>query len=1510
MKTYKKILCVLLSLALALSVVALSACGNDKGGQSGSQTSSDTSVSESQVISDSGSTADSSSESVSESGQSSSAEEEQSSSSEEEQSSSSEEEQSSSSGEGGQEEASVTFTFTADASKLHTDAQLAYLADGYDQVAKYADGQSEKSKPLPAVITWSASEELADCKLLLAEDEDFGEYAEIAVEGEEISIYNLKVGTTYYFKLTATFDGEEVESEVQSFTTDAATPRFIDCDGVTNMRDLGGYTVADGKVRQGLIYRSGRLNQSDTNVVSANITEEGIATMRALGIRTEIDLRDTVYWDAANHMNEVGGLTDTSVIGEDINYYQCPININAGLTKSVNYASVRRAFEYFADETNYPIVYHCTIGTDRTGYISYLLNGLLGVSKEDLLRDYLFSNFGQINATRSIASIENLYVNMLDAEEGETLSEKIENYLVGTIGVSRATIKKIKAILIDGYPSVEENFVELESATALYEGEIAAWEDEIKVTSSGVVGAFILDGFEVDQGEAFMLTINVEQLNAEDVGFVVGTLGEGNANHVMFDWRVKNDLNDIYIWRNSPYGWTGFADNAYPCGVARTPVMLRLVYKEGYYYLFVNDKQVLEISEDKTFAWSESKIKDLIGSEGKIKLGLTASYGTVRFGNATLTTDADKISAFVPDEPGDPTVRPRLTTSNPKYSTSGENVSKEIANDVLTLKGAYYMRRAAVDNGSDFMVQMTFTAVSGAEYIFLLSDDLDNGRGRITFKNNKFNMYNYTSGTYKGVEWHWYDAIEARSNTAEALEDGKEYTLTLVHKNGKYVVFINGAQAVAFAETEELVSYGSKSDPVKHVTDIIGGGEKVYLGIGSVGKATTVTYWGYSTDADRINEFMPDEVIDPTVRPALTTSNPKYSTSGENKNKTIENDVLTLQGAYYMDGAVVDNGSDFMVQMTFTAVGGTEYIFLLTDDLESGRGRITFRSDNKFCIYNYTSGTYNGVAWDWYDCIEERANSAGALEAGKEYTLTLVHKNGKYVVFINGVQAVEFAETEELTMWGGKSDPVKHVTDIVGNGEKVYLGIGSVKKETVVTYWGYSTDAEKIAEFIPDEVDDPTVRPELTTSNPKYSTSGENKNKTIENDVLTLQGAYYMDGAVVDNGSDFMVQMTFTAVGGTEYIFLLTDDLESGRGRITFRSDNKFCIYNYTSGTYKDVAWNWYDAIEERANSASALTAGSEYTLTLVHKGGKYVVFINGVQAVVFDESEELTMWGSKSDPVKHVTDIVGNGEKVYLGIGALKETTVTYWGYSTDAEKIAEFIPDEVDDPTVRPELTTSNPKYSTSGENKNKTIENDVLTLQGAYYMDGAVVDNGSDFMVQMTFTAVGGTEYIFLLTDDLESGRGRITLKKDSGVYKFNFFNYTSGTYKDVAWNWYDSIERRTNNADDIEDGNVYTLTLVHKNGKYVVFINGVQAVVFTETEKLQSGSTMTVADLVGDGEKVYLGIGALKETIVTYWGYSTDAEKIAAFIPDEAQGGQTGGDQPQGQIKDGYTPYIKE
>ena len=357
---------------------------------------------------------------------------------------------------GDSSQSDISFTSTVNTT-MHTSLQLAYIDNAsYTAVPDQANGKNEYSKPLPVTIKWNlkgTTSQAKNCQLKIGEKEDLSDAKTISASKKEVKISNLKVRTKYYYQLTATVDGETVTSSIKSFDTTKKLPRLIDVDGVTNMRDLGGYNVENGVVKQGLIYRSGRFNESYVNTINVEVTEAGMETLKELGIKTEIDLRTTVH-----DYNELGGYENLDVgpLGEDVNYYKCPM-IYKSLDGSdsihtpnrpQNYTEIQKVFAYFADESNYPLVFHCNIGTDRTGFISYLLNGMLGVAKEDLFRDYLFSNFGNIGGGRGLSRISD-YVNEIDACEGETLSEKVETFLTDTVGVKQEHIDSIKEILIE-----------------------------------------------------------------------------------------------------------------------------------------------------------------------------------------------------------------------------------------------------------------------------------------------------------------------------------------------------------------------------------------------------------------------------------------------------------------------------------------------------------------------------------------------------------------------------------------------------------------------------------------------------------------------------------------------------------------------------------------------------------------------------------------------------------------------------------------------------------------------------------------------------------------------------------------------------------------------------------------------------------------------------------------------------------------------------------------------------
>ena len=325
---------------------------------------------------------------------------------------------------------------------FHTELQQAYLDDDYANVMSYAEGAQELSRPNAVTLSWEHKSKKTEYYLVnISESSDMSNSREYIATENTVDIYNLKIATQYYWTVTAVYnDGTEVISEQGTFTTDDCTPRNIYCDGITNMRDLGGYITEDGyKVKQGLLYRSGRWNENETDTPEAMITEQGIAVLQELGIKTEIDLRRV-------DNNEVGALTDTGIV-PGINYIQRPMIADYPF-KGLNIEEKQKFFSDLANEDNYPLVFHCAIGTDRTGYLAYLVGGLLGVPREDLYRDYLYSNFGDIGDFRTLFNVKYYYMDPIDKYPGDTLSEKVEAYLL-EIGVSQSDIDSIRNIMLE-----------------------------------------------------------------------------------------------------------------------------------------------------------------------------------------------------------------------------------------------------------------------------------------------------------------------------------------------------------------------------------------------------------------------------------------------------------------------------------------------------------------------------------------------------------------------------------------------------------------------------------------------------------------------------------------------------------------------------------------------------------------------------------------------------------------------------------------------------------------------------------------------------------------------------------------------------------------------------------------------------------------------------------------------------------------------------------------------------
>ena len=307
-----------------------------------------------------------------------------------------------------------------DVRNFHTDDQQSYLDGDYRNYAKYANGKEEKSIPLP--ITLEAGNEK---EITLSMDKDFKDSKTYAVNDGVAKVYNLFSGTTYYYK---------VGNKTKSFVTSSGV-RNLYIDGVTNVRDIGSYTKEDGKpLKQGLLYRTSKFNNDESTDLM--ITKKGLNTVRELGIKSELDLRKV-------EDNENGGIT-VSPLGSNVNYYSIPM-LSSGNIMTLNKDIMDDIFAILGNKDNYPLAFHCSIGTDRTGYIAFLVEALCGVNEDTLYRDYLFSNFGLIGGLRTYNTIER-YLDTINGVEGTNLSEKTYNYLKDS-GVSTTDLDNVRTIL-------------------------------------------------------------------------------------------------------------------------------------------------------------------------------------------------------------------------------------------------------------------------------------------------------------------------------------------------------------------------------------------------------------------------------------------------------------------------------------------------------------------------------------------------------------------------------------------------------------------------------------------------------------------------------------------------------------------------------------------------------------------------------------------------------------------------------------------------------------------------------------------------------------------------------------------------------------------------------------------------------------------------------------------------------------------------------------------------------
>ena len=207
--------------------------------------------------------------------------------------------------------------------------------------------------------------------------------------GQKYTIYNLLPGVTYQYKV------KDVSGNVlQSGSLKAAgAPRMIYLKGPRNFRDLGGWKANGGTIRYGLLIRGAAVRTNDG--LLAEDDDLAILSER-LGIKSEIDLRkdSEVSGEDGIYGNE-DDITYSDISGATYQRYAINSYTDSLNRTKVSYKNLVKVLRVImknavAGKTTY---FHCQVGADRTGTISFLLEGLLGVSQSNMDKDFELTSF-------------------------------------------------------------------------------------------------------------------------------------------------------------------------------------------------------------------------------------------------------------------------------------------------------------------------------------------------------------------------------------------------------------------------------------------------------------------------------------------------------------------------------------------------------------------------------------------------------------------------------------------------------------------------------------------------------------------------------------------------------------------------------------------------------------------------------------------------------------------------------------------------------------------------------------------------------------------------------------------------------------------------------------------------------------------------------------------------------------------------------------------------------------
>lgn len=207
--------------------------------------------------------------------------------------------------------------------------------------------------------------------------------------------------------------------------------RLLNFEGISNFRDLGGYTTGDDRhVKWGKLYRSGTF---------AEASRADLAGLSVLELETFIDFRSSLEkTEEPNRLPDPPGFTvveipvlddgNKALVGEIMDRVESGDFDGFDPNQAMLMANRQFAGEFTPQFKEFvhtvlaadgaPVLWHCSAGKDRSGFAAAILLRILGVPQETIMRDYMASKAPALEARTG-------QLRMLELIKGEEAARKL-----------------------------------------------------------------------------------------------------------------------------------------------------------------------------------------------------------------------------------------------------------------------------------------------------------------------------------------------------------------------------------------------------------------------------------------------------------------------------------------------------------------------------------------------------------------------------------------------------------------------------------------------------------------------------------------------------------------------------------------------------------------------------------------------------------------------------------------------------------------------------------------------------------------------------------------------------------------------------------------------------------------------------------------------------------------------------------------------------------------------------